>query len=158
MPLSTRIFAVAIAALFFASACSDNSKTSSNAEARYELKLGQANVSVELAISRAAQQRGLMFRESMPENEGMLFVYERPQGMSYYMKNTEIPLDIGFFAKDGTLREMYPLYPYDENSRRSIGQDMQYALEVNQGWFKRNGISIGDSFDTDSLRAFIDRR
>ena len=67
------------------------------------------------------------------------------------MRNTSLPLDIGYFTDDGVLREIYQLHPHDENSRKSHRSDLVYALEMNQGWFKANGIKAGDSFDPDSL-------
>ncbi len=112
---------------------------------------GHARVSVELAIDQATQAKGLMFRKSMPEDQGMLFVFDRPKQMSFWMRNTHLPLDIGFFTPDGVLREVYPLYPHDENSRKSIRSDLLYALEVNQGWFKRHGVKPGDKFDPQSV-------
>ena len=77
----------------------------------------------------------------------VVFIFDRPKQMSFWMRNTHIPLDIGFLTKDGVLREVYPLYPFDETSRKSIRSDLLYALEVNQGWFDRHGVKPGDSFD-----------
>lgn len=112
---------------------------------------GHARVSVELAVDQATQAKGLMFRKSMPEDQGMLFIFDRPKQMSFWMRNTHLPLDIGFLTADGVLREIYPLYPHDENSRKSIRSDLVYALEVNQGWFKRHGVKPGDKFDPQSI-------
>ena len=81
----------------------------------------------------------------------MLFVFDRPKQMSFWMRNTHLPLDIGFLTSDGVLREIYPLYPHDENSRKSIRSDLVFALEVNQGWFKRHGVKPGDKFDPQSV-------
>tara|TARA_B100000212_G_scaffold342541_1_gene330428 strand:+ start:2463 stop:2936 length:474 start_codon:yes stop_codon:yes gene_type:complete len=115
------------------------------------LDFGHARVSVELAVDRATQAKGLMFRKSMPEDQGMLFIFDRPRQMSFWMRNTHLPLDIGFFTADGVLREIYPLYPYDENSRKSIRFDLLYALETNQGWFERHGLKPGDKFNPMSV-------
>ena len=115
------------------------------------LDFGHAQVSVELAVDRATQAKGLMFRKSMPEDQGMLFIFDRPRQMSFWMRNTHLPLDIGFFTADGVLREIYPLYPFDENSRKSIRFDLLYALETNQGWFERHGLKPGDRFNPMSV-------
>ncbi len=112
---------------------------------------GHARVSVELAVDQNTQAKGLMFRKSMPTDQGMLFIFDRPKQMSFWMRNTHIPLDIGFFTRDGVLREIYPLYPHDENSRKSMRFDLVYALEVNQGWFEQNGVKPGDKFDPQSV-------
>ena len=68
----------------------------------------------------------------------MIFVFPRPQQMSFWMRNTELPLDIGYLDPDGTLREVYPMYPHDEKSVPSVAR-RQIALEMNQGWFARAG-------------------
>ena len=107
---------------------------------------------MELAIDPATQAKGLMYRDSLPENQGMLFVFDRPKQMSFWMRNTHIPLDIGYFTADGVLREIYPLYPHDETSRRSIRSDLLFALEVNQGWYEKQGVKPGDKFDPSEFR------
>jgi len=141
-----------LCALAITSACnSESNKKPDPKDGLPVLDFGHAQVKVELAVDPATQARGLMFRESMPEDHGMLFVFDRPKQMSFWMRNTHLPLDIGFFTADGVLREIYPLYPHDETSRKSIRFDLVYALEVNQGWFKRHGVKPGDSFDPQSV-------
>ncbi|MCH6255725.1 DUF192 domain-containing protein [Puniceicoccaceae bacterium K14] len=117
-----------------------------------EMSLGSSVLQVELALNRDSQARGLMHRDYLPEDQAMLFVFKETQQMSFWMRNTRIPLDIGYFTADGILREVYPLYPFDENARRSIRTDLLYALETNQGWFAKNGIKIGDKLDLSSLK------
>lgn len=143
-----------LCALAIISACnSESPKTETTGKELPVIDFGRAQVSVELAIDQNTQAKGLMFRKSMPEDQGMLFVFDRPKQMSFWMRNTHIPLDIAFFTKDGVLREIYPLYPHDETSRKSIRSDLIYALEVNQGWFQRHGIKPGDSFDPQMLES-----
>lgn len=88
----------------------------------------------------------------------MLFPYRYPQRMSFYMRNTPTPLDIGFFDADGVLREVYPLFPYDETSVRSRRDDLRYALEVNQGWFREHGIHPGARMNLGELAAALEAR
>ena len=63
------------------------------------------------------------------------------------MRNTTLPLDIGYFSEDGILREVYPLFPRDETRVVSRRDDIAYALEMNRGWFKNNGVRAGDSLN-----------
>jgi len=141
-----------LCALAIASACkSDPQAADSENKGLPILDFGHAQVEIELAIDRTTQAKGLMYRHSMPEHQGMLFIFDRTKQMSFWMRNTHVPLDIGFFTADGVLREVYPLYPHDETSRKSIRSDLLYALEVNQGWFARHGVKPGDSFDPAQL-------
>jgi len=110
----------------------------------FPLEIGSASLRAQLAIDPATQTRGLMFRESLGENQGMLFTSNRPRSQSFWMRNTVIPLDIGFFTEDGILREIYPLFPRDEVAIKSRRDDILYALEVNRGWFRKNGVRVGD--------------
>lgn len=138
--------------LAIAPACdSQSSGSSRDSDSDPVVDFGHAQVTVELALDPATQAKGLMYRKSMPEDQGMLFVFQQPKRMSFWMRNTYIPLDIGFFTADGVLREIYPLYPHDENSRKSIRSDLVYALETNQGWFARHNVKPGDSFDPASI-------
>ena len=134
--------------LAITSACNQDTRSKSDTQDGLPiLSFGHAEVAVELAIDPHTQAKGLMYRDSLPENQGMLFVFERPKQMSFWMRNTHIPLDIGYFTADGILREIYPLYPHDETSRRSIRSNLLFALEVNQGWYEKHGVKPGDKFD-----------
>lgn len=124
---------------------------------RFAVKLGDRTVQMQLAIQPAEQQRGLMFRKTMGADEGMIFLYDRAQTMSFWMRNTELPLDIGFFDADGTLREIYPLYPRDEQTVSSRGR-RQFALEMNQGWYARNGVKPGAVLDLKALAEAVRAR
>jgi uncharacterized membrane protein (UPF0127 family) len=70
--------------------------------------------------------------------------------MSFWMRNTTLPLDIGYFDSTGELKEVYPMYPRDERPVASRGR-MQYALEMNQGWFARAGVTTGAKLDQAAL-------
>ena len=100
-------------------------------------------VKAEIASDPEERMRGLMHRKNLPEGEGMLFVYERDEVLSFWMKNTLIPLSIAYIASDGRIIDIKNMYPHDENpvvSSRSV----RYALEVPQGWFTRVGVNTGD--------------
>lgn len=98
---------------------------------------------VEVADEPEERRVGLMNRRRLGEDRGMIFVFETESRHSFWMKNTRIPLSIAFIASDGTIRQiedMEPLSLDPVESRRSV----PYALEVNQGWFERRGIEVGD--------------
>jgi uncharacterized protein len=123
----------------------------------FPIKIDDRTVRMQVAALPAEVQRGLMFRKSLGADEGMLFVFTRPQPLGFYMRNTTVPLDIGYLDAKGELREIYPLHPLDERTVRSRAPDLQFALEVNQGWFKRNGVAPGAKLDlkavAEALRA-----
>jgi len=156
----TRRLAIAfLYCLFFSlsfTACSDEEATTKTESTELApIVFEKATVYVELALDRQTQQRGLMFRKELAEDNGMLFVYDSPTSMSFWMRNTSIPLDIGFLTEDGILREIHKLYPFDENSVKSYSDKLLYALEVNQGWFAKNGIKTGDKIDIKKLNDFL---
>ena len=98
----------------------------------------------ELARKPEEQARGLMYRRSLGGSEGMLFVYNSPVMVSFWMKNTRIPLSIAFMDGSGRIIHIEQMQPYDPVTRHPSPQPFQYALEMNQGWFERNGVGVGD--------------
>ncbi len=126
-------------------------------EDRFPIKVGGQVVQMQIAILPAESQRGLMFRKTMGTEEGMIFLYERPQQMSFWMRNTELPLDMGFFDADGKLKEVYPMYPHDERPVESLGI-RRFALEMNQGWYRKNGLKPGDALDLAALAEAVRAR
>ncbi len=117
----------------------------------FPIKVGEKVVRMQLAVRPGEMQRGLMERRDLGRDDGMIFVYDKPQQMSFWMRNTPTPLDIGFFNAAGVLEEVYPLYPFDENAVASRSGELQFALEMNQGWFKDNGVKPGAQLDRKAL-------
>jgi uncharacterized membrane protein (UPF0127 family) len=109
-----------------------------------KIVVGKTPLRVEVADTLEKQERGLMFRQSMPENEGMLFVYKEPQEMSFWMRNTFIPLDIAFVGADGIILNIHQARPLDESVLYRSAGSAKYVIETNQGWFSRHGIRPGD--------------
>lgn len=104
---------------------------------------GQARFSVEVADTPQERSLGLMHRESLPTSAGMLFVYERPQRVAFWMRNTLIPLDMIFLDAGGTVRHVHEdAIPLDETSILG-GDNIQYVLEINGGLARRLGIAVG---------------
>ncbi|MBP1717722.1 MAG: hypothetical protein H6Q43_1160 [Deltaproteobacteria bacterium] len=109
-----------------------------------ELKIKEKKIKAEVVRTEPEKARGLMFRQKLGRDEGMLFVYEKEERLSFWMKNTPLPLSIAFLDKSGMIVDIQDLVPFSLQTHVSAFP-AQYALEVNQGWFKANGISIGDT-------------
>lgn len=89
---------------------------------------------------------GLMFRESLDINSGMLFIFDEVAEQSFHMRETKIPLDIAFITEEGIIESIKKLEPFDESSVHSEGEVL-CALEVNRGWFLENNVEVGDEID-----------
>lgn len=110
-----------------------------------EILIDGKHIEIELAKTPAQKAQGLMGRKELPDGHGMLFVYERSQKLSFWMKNTPLPLSIAFFDKDQTLIQILDMEPEDETRRTSFMPAL-YALEVPQGWFQKEEIKVGAKF------------
>lgn len=97
---------------------------------------------VEIADTPYKQQQGLMFRESLDENVGMLFKFESPQVLKFWGLNTYIPLDIAFINKENKIVHIDRIKPLCQKTVSSI-DNCTMAIEVNEGFFRKNGISPG---------------
>jgi len=102
-----------------------------------------AVVKAEIAETDEEKAQGLMYRKKLPDGEGMFFVFESDQILSFWMKNTFIPLSIAYISYDGRIIDIKDMYPHDTNSVVS-SRSVRYALEVPQGWFSRVGVRTGD--------------
>ncbi|MBX3623875.1 MAG: DUF192 domain-containing protein [Rhizobacter sp.] len=108
------------------------------------IKLGAGIHNIVAQVAQNPEQRatGLMFRTSMPTNEGMLFVFEQPAKQCFWMKNTLLPLSIAFIADNGTVLNIEEMKPQTLDSHCSI-EPVRYVLEMNAGWFGKRGIKPG---------------
>jgi len=106
-------------------------------------------ITVELARTDEERAKGLMFRKTLPDGQGMIFIFDRDQQLSFWMKNTLIPLSIAFIASDGRIVEIKDMQPNDLTSIKS-SRSVRYALEVPQGWFGRVNVKAGDIVKIDS--------
>jgi uncharacterized membrane protein (UPF0127 family) len=107
------------------------------------LRISGAPLIVEIADTPQALENGLMFRTSLPEDRGMLFVFDEPRKATFWMKNTKIPLSIAFIDSGGSILEIKSMSAFDETVVPSASDQVAFALEVNQGWFDRHKISAG---------------
>ena len=101
------------------------------------------DLSVELAITQEEQMTGLMNRDALGNDEGMLFIFPQEQILSFWMKNTLIPLSIAFIKIDGRIVQIDSMKPYSLDSHFSR-EKVKYALEMNEGWFAEHGVDAGD--------------
>ena len=99
---------------------------------------------VELATTFEEQSLGLMYRDKLEENGGMLFVYPRESFLSFWMKDTRIPLSIAFIKADGRIIQIESMKPYSLNTHVSK-EKVKYALEMNDGWFRVHNVKEGDT-------------
>jgi uncharacterized protein len=105
---------------------------------------GQPRLSLELARTPQEHQTGLMFRESLDPDSGMLFVYDHPATEGYWMHNTLVPLSIAWLDKDGTIVDIQDMQPQTDDTHDPAAP-YWYALEVNQGWFQAHGVGVGQA-------------
>lgn len=108
-----------------------------------ELKIKDKTLQVEVAATGQQRYMGLSFREQLAQNEGMLFVFESERALTFTMRNTLIPLSIAFISEDLVINEIHDMNVGPDQLFPSRKQ-ARFALEVNQGWFEKNGIKPGD--------------
>lgn len=105
-------------------------------------------VKAEMAIKPEERNFGYMKRKNIPDGTGMLFVFEADQILSFWMKDTPHPLSIAYIDSKGRIRDIFDMTPYSLSSIASTSS-VRYALEVPQGWFKKNNVTIGDTINLD---------
>jgi uncharacterized membrane protein (UPF0127 family) len=108
----------------------------------------KVEVRVEIADNLVEQAKGLMYRTALGENRGMLFVYPVERELSYWMKNTLIPLSIAYIDSGGRIVDILDMKPLDDKPPHYVSSEpVQYALEVNRGFFEKRGVKEGDRVD-----------
>ncbi len=137
--------AIAILPIIFGCSKVENKKF--GAEHLFEQKIGNVEFVAKIAITESEKAKGLMGVKNLPENEGMIFVSDYPHMASFWMKNTLIALDIAFVDAKGKILEIKQMYPLDETSVRSTSSEVCYCIEMNKGWFAKNGLKSGDFLD-----------
>ncbi len=111
-----------------------------------ELAAGMHLIQAEVAADDAARQQGLMFREKMGANNGMVFVFDQPNKQCMWMKNTLLPLSVAFIDAQGKIVNIEDMQPQTLDTHCSKGE-VKYALEMNLGWFKQKHIKPGTVID-----------
>lgn len=143
---------LSIAALLLIAGAYAGEQTFESASACLVTEQAAVPIKIELARSPAQRQQGLMNRTSLPEYQGMLFIYKstRPPEHTFWMHNTLIPLDIAFIDSGGTIRAINTMVPCTNTlfscPTYPAGASFQLALEMNQDFFANHRISVGDRF------------
>ena len=107
-----------------------------------QLNAGMHLIRAEVAADFGTRMRGLMHRPSMPQNNGMLFIFDETTQHCMWMKNTLIPLSVAFLDEAGAITNIADMEPHSEQSH-CASRPARYALEMNRGWFAARGIKPG---------------
>ena len=157
-PLYRLLFTLALSLLLIACARQEPMSAPESSDTYFPISIDGTPLQLQLALTQSEQNKGLMHRESMPTDHGMLFLFNQPEPRSFWMRNTRIPLDLSYFDASGRLLEIHALYPYDENGVPSRNQQVLIAIETNRGWFARNNIVAGAQIDLEALTLALNRR
>ena len=107
-----------------------------------QVKIGNQVFTLEVAETAEERARGLMERKNLPQDRGMIFVFPEDGKLSFWMKNTPLPLSIAFISREGVIKEIYNLEPYSLKPVESLYY-VRYAVELNRGAFEKAGVSPG---------------
>ena len=129
--------------------CRPSQPTGPNA--RIHATRGPVDVALEVANTPATLQRGLMFRQSLADGHGMLFVFDQDSDHEFWMKNTYISLDLIYIAADGQIVGIHPNATPLSEAGISVGRPSRYVLEVPGGYAARQGIAAGDRVELSGL-------
>ncbi len=110
---------------------------------KISLEIGKRIYSVEVAKTPEERQKGFMDRKEVPDKTGMLFVFENDRKLTFWMKNTHVPLSIAYLSSEGVIKEIYDMEPESLAPVPSV-HFVRYALELPQGAFKKEGVKEGD--------------
>ena len=138
--------------LLLAAACSTNVDTS-RASVSFATSSGESEVLVEVAQTPLELQQGLMYRESLDENSGMIFLFDNDHVRTFWMKNTLIPLDMIFVHSNGTIVKIHTAQPCsaDPCATYSSEEPAQYVIEVNAGHAALNNITVGSQVELNNI-------
>lgn len=120
-----------------------------------EVSIGSNKLFIEIASTDIERQVGLMNRESLGDDMGMLFIFDKEQSVSFWMKNTLIPLSIAYINKYGKILEIYDMKPQSLEPVPSKRSSVLYALEVNKGYFDSKGIKVGDTLELSNVKSYL---
>jgi uncharacterized membrane protein (UPF0127 family) len=142
---------IATVAILLAALAGCGPSLPSGPNARIHSARGPIDVALEVANTPAALQRGLMFRQSLADGHGMLFVFAQDSDHEFWMKNTYISLDLIYIAADGHIVGIHPNATPLSEAGISVGRPSRYVLEVPGGYAARQGIATGDRVELSGL-------
>lgn len=108
------------------------------------LKAGSQTMRADVASTEPTRQLGLMFRKKMAPQEGMLFVFPQIGYHAMWMRNTLLPLSVAYMDERGVILSIHEMQPLSDAAHQSAGP-ARFALEMNAGWFRANGVKAGDT-------------
>lgn len=108
------------------------------------VRIGSETFTLEIANTTASRETGLMRRDSMPSDHGMIFVFDRARSLNFWMKNTRIPLDILYLDEGGQVVSIHQMKPYDTKTETRSARPAKYAIELNVGRAAEAGVKVGD--------------
>lgn len=136
-------FIVIISSFLILTGCSEEKKL-------LPITVGMDVYHIELAVTQEEQSLGLMYRDKIKPDEGMIFIYREDRKLSFWMKNTYIPLSIAYISKDGIIKEIHHMKPESLTPVIST-HSVRYALELPLGSYARSGANIGDKINIPEL-------
>ncbi len=110
---------------------------------KVKARVGAIQILAEVAVTPRELAQGLMFRDRLLDNSGMIFCLQREERASFWMKNVSIPLSVAYLDRKGIILEILEMKPFDERAVWSQSEKVYYALEMNQGWFQLNQVKEG---------------
>ena len=124
----------------------------------FPMKVNDTTLHLQVALSQSEQARGLMFRESLDKDHGMIFVFKEAGSRAFWMRNTPIRLDLAYIDPSGKILEVRKLYPYSETTVPSRSDAVQFVIEMNRGWFDANNLGPGSQLDLTTVANAITAR
>lgn len=124
----------------------------------FPLHLGETVLQVQLAVTPEEKAKGLMFREKLAKGHGMLFAFQNSGPQRFWMRNTRIPLDIGYFSPEGVLKEIHAAQPFDESGCPSRSDNIKIVLELNQGAFRAAKQFPGAKLNLNDIAVALEKR
>ena len=119
---------------------------------KVQIELGGRKLAVEAACTPQRREMGMMYRQTLKPDEGMLFVFPHDEELAFYMKNTPVPLSIAFIKADGVIANIAHMEPYSLETHHSR-TECRFALEMPFGWFARNGVAEDSKVTIPDLHA-----
>lgn len=121
-------------------------------EVPFSVQQGKVQSQLRFAVTDLEKAQGLMRVLSLPENQGMIFIYSEDRQMSFWMKNTWLDLDIAFIRADGVVDEIKSMYAQDKTTVNSKSSSIRYAVEMPLGWYAKSGVRVGDQLKMEDLK------